>query len=240
MKLSKAVSLQVEYGTILGAVRVDADGFICLNDMEKYFPGKRLQHWMDNESTKSFIDCLQRIESQGFQNNRKEGEFESVESQEFQAIRAKRGKSGGTWAHKDLAFEFCMWLSPEFKLHVIRAYQQGTQKKEDWNIKRVMAAANFKLMTDNLKSAREEEGKETKFYHYSNEALMLNEIVFGVREGEVRNSASEAELEALSALEGHNATLLGLGWEYSQRKDALRDLFNKLVKPKMIAYKSEI
>jgi hypothetical protein len=231
MKLSKAVSLQVEYGTILNSIRVDKDGYMCLNDMVTYFPGTDIHEWHRLPSTKKFIDVLEKFE------NDKPGKSRIIK---FECIRTKRGKGGGTWAHKDLAFEFAMWLSPEFKLHVIRSYQEGTQHKQDWNVKRIMAAANFRLMTDSIKESLESKGKEPKFYHYCNEALMLNEIVFGVRQGDVRDTATEVQLEAISMLEMHNATFLSIGWEYENRKETLKDIYNTKIVKKLESYKSEL
>jgi hypothetical protein len=190
--------------------------------MEAYFPGKRLDHWLLNENTKQFIDVLQK------DNTREVGDYK--------VLKTKRGKGGGTWAHKHLAFKFAMWLSPEFELHVIKAYETGTQKKDQWNIKRVMAAANFTMMTDSIK----EHLADNDSYAYSTEADLLNMIVFGKSVKGIRDTATEAQLDAIAGLEARNSTLIEIGWTYDQRKVALKEMFTKYVEPKMISFKSEI
>lgn len=211
MNLKKAIELRAEYVGQVHPIRVDNDGYICLTDMVKYFPNKRLDNWFAADSTKELIAA--------FNSN----------SLENKGIKAKAGRYGGTYAHELLAMDFAMWLSPEFKLKVYYEYINGTQNKKDWNIKRIHAAFNFRMMTDAIKDAHE----DAKSYHYSNEAIMINEIVFGKHEPGLRESAREFDLDLIAALEGHNATLIGIGMNFDERKEKLKH-FHEVEKKKLI------
>lgn len=205
MELMKAFQMSVEYLGRADKIRVDGDGRVCLTDMAKYFPRKRLDNWMRLGSTTEFIETVDRF-------------LKTSDVSDLKSIYRKRGKyDGGTYAHELIALEFAAWLSPEFKLKVLYEYQNGTQRKENWNIKRILAAHNYKLLSLAVYGAHE----PAKQYHYSNEALMINEIVFGVRDKNVRDSATVGQLDAVAALEGHNATMIELGMSYQDRKEAL-------------------
>ena len=163
MKLDEALTLRMSFNDLQGEIRVDENGYICLNDLAKYFPHKRLDHWKENKSTSEFIETTDK-----FLNTSDSGDLKSLVS--------RRGKyNGGTYAHELVAMEFCTWLSPEFKLKVYLEYIKGKQNKKGWNFKRELASYNYKLMSKSVEDAHD----PAKFYHYSNEAKMLNKIVFG-------------------------------------------------------------
>jgi len=149
------------------------------------------------------------------------------------AIVAKRGKYGGTYAHKLIAMEFCMWLSPEFKLQVLKAYESGTTQKENWNFKRILAAESVKIQSEAVKehlvpSVKPEHGR----FQYSNNVKMINSIV-GV---ESVNDADEIQLEQIGYLERKNAFYLEEGiTDHQERKARLRDAFSKKFGMKQIA-----
>jgi len=206
MNLSKALQLRTEYGNNIGIIKINDDGYICLNDLASFFPNKRLDNWLANDSTKDFIEALEKTLIPG-----KSG------------IIAKKGRNGGTYAHQLIAFKFALWMSPEFEIKVYSEYIEGTQHKKDWNIKRILAANNYKMLVKAAKNAHE----QPQSYHYSNDALMINEIVFGVRFGDVRDTATEMELDAVADLEARNATLIDLGMEYQERKEKLKMMFEK-------------
>lgn len=212
MELKKAFELQVKYYGNDGTVKVDDNGYLCLNDLAEFFPNKRIQHWLDNDSTKEFISYVGKLLI-----NPVSGELKP-------AVIAKKGRyNSGTFAHELIAMDFAAWLSVEFRVHIYQSYINGTQRKENWNIKRILAANNYRLMTDAIKNDHE----VTKPYHYSNEALMLNEIVFGIREGNVRETATEEQLDFIATLESYNAGYIEAGIEYAQRKDILKSIVAK-------------
>lgn len=219
MELKKAVELQVMHYGQDGTIRVDANGYLCLNDLQSYYPNKDLGEWMKNKSTKELID--------------KVGDFLNTgNSTELKpSVIAKRGRHhSGTWAHELVAMDFAAWLSVEFKIQVYQAFINGTQRKENWNIKRILAANNFKLMTDAIKADHD----TPKPYHFSNEALMLNEIVFGVRDGNVRDTATEEQLDYMAILEGYNAGFIEAGMDYQTRKKTLSDIVARKNAPKKL------
>lgn len=203
MELKRALELRTEYAGSAGVIRVDSQDYVCLNEMLAFFPSKRLDDWQRNESTKEFVALIEKTIIPG-----KSG------------IIAKRGKGGGTWAHQLIAFELAMWLSPEFKLKVYLEYTKGTQRKENWNIKRIMAANNYKLMCDAIKKDHE----EPKPYHFSNEARMINTIAFGIPDFD-RGTATEEQLDRISWLESRNGAYMELAMDYQTRKEKLAELY---------------
>lgn len=214
MDLKKALEIQIEFFGRDGAIHVDENGYICLNDLNAYFPTKRIQHWLDNDTTREFVG---KVEENLIRRN--SGELEL-------AIIGKKGRfKSGTYAHKWVALHFAMWLSPEFNLAVIQAYENGTQRKQDWNIKRILSANGYKIMSEAVKNAHD----PVKHYHFSNEARMLNTIAFSEPTFD-REVATESQLEALAWLESHNATLIDLGMPYEERKGKLAEMFGKKYK----------
>lgn len=205
MELKRALELHTEYNGIAGIVKCDGE-YICLNDLNVYFPNKHIDDWRRTAQTKELIEEVEKTIIPG-----KCG------------IMAKRGKGGGTYAHNIIAMDFAMWLSVEFRVKVYVEYMNGTQRKENWNIQRIMAANNYRLMTRSITDAHE----KPMPYHYSNEALMLNEIVFGVREGNVRDTASEKQLDDIAWLEGRNGAYIDLGMDYQTRKERLFEMYKK-------------
>ena len=222
MDIKRALELRLEYSGNCGKIRVNNYKYICLNDIMSFFPDQDLSNWIRSPKTVLFCNAVNR-------------ELNSVESTEYQVlplngIMTTQGRNGGTWAHRWIAFELMTWLSPEFKLKVIKEYEDGTQRKQDWNIKRILAANNYMLMCEAIKNDHD----PIKPYHYSNEALMINEIVLGSREGIARDSATEIQLNDIATLEGHNATMIALEMDYQSRKVKLKELFDKSAKEKRL------
>jgi hypothetical protein len=206
MELKRALELRTEYAGKAGVIRVDNQDFICLNEMLAFFPNKSMDKWAKAEHTKEFVLAVEK-------------EFQIPPNG---GIIAKRGKAGGTWAHPMIAFEFATWLSPEFKLKVYREYIEGTQNKKGWNIKRIMAADNFKFMTEAVKN----DHAEPKHYHFSNEARMINQILFGEPSFD-REEATEFQLDQISWAERANGVMIEMCIDYQERKSKLADLFIK-------------
>ena len=211
MKLQKAFEMRVNYLGVNETIRVNEDGYICLTDLNKYYPKKRIRDWEALKATKEFIETVSSF-------------LNSENSRSLDLIKKQRGRyDGGTYAHELIAFEFATWLSPEFKLQVFLEYQNGTQRKEDWNIKRILASHNYKIMT----KAIEQDHENPQNYHYSNEAIMINKIVFGKHEKGIRDSASEYDLDRIANLESHNSTMIYLGMNFKTRKENLANISYK-------------
>ena len=209
MKLKKALELSLKLNNKL-LIKVDSLGYICLNDLAKFYPGKRLDHWLNNSSTKEFIKILDNFIN-----------YPGSRVVYEKSLKRKMGRNGGTYAHKLLAQKFAMWISPEFELEVIRAYESGTQRKKDWNIKRILAANNFKLLCETIDKSGENERMHG--HGYSTFAKMINKIIFGksTKGEDVRAGATEKNLEMISYLEGHARTYLMDGMEYKELKKKL-------------------
>lgn len=227
MELKKALDLQVQYYGKDGTVRVDENGYLCLNDLHAYFPQKRLQDWLDNKATQELIAAVEANLNHAKERDLKSpSDVKNLNARNSgyidSAIITKRGRhSGGTFAHEIVAMDFAAWLSVEFKIHIYTSYINGTQQKQDWNIKRILAANNYKLMCEAIKNDHE----PANHYHFSNEAKMLNNIVFGRHEPDIRDTATEAQLDAIAWLEGRNGAYIELGMEYQDRKSKLAEMY---------------
>lgn len=232
MQLSKALQVQLDYNGVLNAIHIDEDGYFNITDMCEFFPGKRVQHWKDNASTKEFIKIVEKL-----LNPEMEGDLIDRNSglKFIPAIRAKRGRHhGGVYAHKYVAMEFAMWLSPEFKLEVMQSYETGIVRKETWDIQRIMAANGYKFLTESIKEKIvpefEKERKSPQFA-YTEEADLLNKVVFGKRAveagGNQRDSASKIELELIEYLQRLDMGLIEAGLNYDQRYEKLSELCDR-------------
>ena len=148
-------------------------------------------------------------------------------------IMAKAGRYGGTYAHKDLAFEFASWVSPQFKLYLIREFQRlkdEEQKLIGWTAKRELSKINYRIHTDAIKEnlIPAEVTREQAAMKYADEADVLNIAMFGItakqwrdanpdKKGNIRDYASINELICLSNMENLNAVFINDGMSQSDR-----------------------
>ena len=148
-------------------------------------------------------------------------------------ILSKAGRYGGTYAHKDIAFEFATWISPELKFYLIKEFQrlkEEEQKLLGWNLQRTLAKINYRIHTDAIKEnlIPPELPKEKINFVYANEADLLNVALFGMtarewrdahpeEKGNIRDDATIEQLVVLSNLESINAMLIHQGLPQSQR-----------------------
>jgi len=212
MELKEALVLRMSFNDVQGEIRIDKNGYVCLNDLAVYYPNKSIKEWKKNKSTIEFIELIDL--------NLNRGDSPHLKT----CLLSKRGKYlGGTYAHQDLAMEFCMWLSPEFKLNVIQAFRMGNQRKDDWNIKRILASENYKLMRESVKNDHD----PAMGYHYGNEAKMLNKIVFGFHQKGIRDIAKEKQLDDIAWLESKNSAYIDIKMSYDDRRKTLIDLYQK-------------
>lgn len=205
MELKRALELRQEYNGIAGVIKCDGD-YICLNDLLAYFPGRRIDVWLKTDQTGELIT-----------------EVEKMLIPPKRGIITKRGKGGGTFAHHLIAMDFATWLSVEFKLKIYMAYISGTQTKKDWNIIRELAAFNYKMLSVSVFNAHE----EPKPYHFSNEALMINEIVLGTRAKTNRDELTDSQLKMITDLEAKNAAYIDIGMSFQERKEMLVKIYQK-------------
>lgn len=160
--------------------------------------GKRVQNYLDNDSTKRFIIALAEAETL---NNSNSSDLENG------LIETKRGKNGGTWMHPYLFIDLAMWLSPEFKVTVIKWVYDNLIKIRN------EAGDTFKEVNNALFDAKPNSAP----YVYANEARMINKIVFGSQDSGQRNLATEDQLNLLKSLQKADVQLIKEGKDYFER-----------------------
>lgn len=219
--------------------------YISLTDMVKRFGDESvLYNWLRNRNTIEFLGIWEQIYNPTF----KPLEFDRfraqaglnsfalspkkwIEATGAIGIYAKSGRGGGTFAHKDIAFEFGSWLSPEFKLYLIKEFQRLKNEESratslEWNFQRTLSKVNYKIHTDAIKE-RLIPPRITPAHAgiiYASEADLLNVALFGItaaqwrqanpaQTGNMRDAATLEQLVVLSNLESINAVLIhqGLG-----------------------------
>ena len=232
--------------------RDDGQDFISLTDMLKAKDGDYLiGDWLRNRNTIEFLGIWEKvynpdfnyvefdtIKSQAGLNSYRLSVKEWVEKTGAIGLRATAGRYGGTYAlHKGLAFEFGMWISPEFKIYLIKEFQrlkEDERKTLDWDVRRNLAKINYRIHTDAIKGnlIPATLTKAQASHVYANEADVLNVALFGTtakqwrdanpgEPGNIRDQANGAQLVCLSNMESLNAELIKQGLP---QKDRLRKL----------------
>lgn len=235
-------------------VQVDNTDYICLTDMIKAKDGDFfVTDWLRNRNTLEYIGIWEQVNNPGFNygefaiirnksglNNFKISVKEFSERTNAIGLQAKAGRYGGTYAHKDIAFEFAMWISPEFKIYLVREFQrlkEEEQKQLGWTAKRELAKLNYHIHTDAIKHnliPKELSAQQTSII-YANEADVLNVALFGMTakqwreanpnlKGNIRDYATINELICLANMENLNAVFIN---EKMPQKDRLIKL-NKI------------
>jgi hypothetical protein len=160
-----------------------------------------------------------------------------IEATQAIGIISKSGRYGGTFAHSDIAFEFASWISPEFKLYIVKEFQRlkdNELKQLGWDLRRDLTKINYRIHTDAIKEClipRELTRQQINFV-YASEADMLNMALFGItaqewkatnpdKKGNMRDYANVAQLVCLSNLESINALLIHGGLTPSERLQQL-------------------
>ena len=226
---------------------MDNDDYISLTDMLKSKDGDFfISDWLRNRNTIEFLGIWEELHNPAFNY----GEFAIIKSQaglnsyklsvkewvnktNSIGIVAKTGRYGGTYAHKDIAFEFGMWISPKFKLLLIKEFERlkaEEQKQIGWNAKRELSKINYKIHTDAIKKnliPKELTKYETSIV-YAEEADVLNMALFGMtakqwrnknqdKQGNIRDYASINELICLANLENINSIYINEGISQGER-----------------------
>ena len=217
--------------------------FISLTDIARYKDAKRtdyiIQNWIRNRNTIELLGFWETInnpnfkpiEFEGFRNKAGLNSFVLTSKQWIEKTNAiglvsKQGRYGGTYAHKDIAFEFASWISIEFKLYIIKEFQrlkedESNRLKLQWSFQRALTKVNYKIHTDAIKEKlipTALNNKQTSII-YANEADVLNMALFGKtakqwrdenpnKKGNIRDVATIQQLVVLSNLESINAMLV--------------------------------
>ncbi|ANX02783.1 KilA-N domain-containing protein [Immundisolibacter cernigliae] len=223
--------------------------FISLTDMVRKFGDESiLYNWLRNRNTVEFLGIWEQIynpafkplEFERFKNQAGLNSFSLSPKKWIEAtgaigLYAKSGRGGGTFAHRDIAFEFGSWLSPEFKLYLIKEFQrlkdaEARTEALEWNFQRTLAKVNYKIHTDAIKE-RLIPPRLTKAQTsmvYASEADLLNAALFGAtaaqwrqanpgQTGNMRDAATLEQLVVLSNLESINAVLIHQGMAAPER-----------------------
>lgn len=242
--------------TVVTTVGSDED-YISLTDIAKHrnpeFPADVVKNWLRLRSTIEFLGLWEQLNNpqfnmvdfDQFKNDAGSNAFvmspqKWIKTTSAIGIVSKSGRyGGGTYAHKDIAFEFASWLSPEFKLYIIKDYQrlkedEGHRLALDWNVKRILAKANYRIHTDAIKTnlIPPELPRMQQGYVYADEADVLNVAVFGMTakqwkrenpnaKGNMRDNATIEQLLVLSNLENINALLIEQGMPQRERLEKL-------------------
>lgn len=227
--------------------------YISLTDIARYknlhAPKDVVKNWMRNYSTIEFLGVWERINNPKF----KGVEFDSfkkeagsnsftlspqrwIEATSAIGIISKSGNGGGTFAHKDIAFEFATWISAEFKLYLIKEFQRLKVEENErlalgWDAKRALTKINYKIHTNAIKEnivLPNKVSKKDANFVYANEADVLNKVLFGMtaqewrkknkgKDGNIRDYADVLQLVCLANLETLNAEFIKMGMSQKDR-----------------------
>lgn len=232
--------------------------YISLTDIAKYksdAPTAVIQNWMRNRDVLVFLGLWESLhnvnfnplEFEGFKKEAGANAFTMspkkwIESTKAIGITSKSGRYGGTFAHSDIAFEFASWISPEFKLYIIKDYKrmkadENCRLSLNWNLNREISKINYRIHTDAIKEnlILPELTKTQISNTYANEADMINVVLFGKtakewregnsdKNGNIRDEASINELLVLANLESYNAILIKQEKSQAERMQLLHEL----------------
>ena len=254
MRKDRKITVQ---GNEVAIREVSGEDYISLTDMAKAFGDDQLIYsWMRNRNTLEFLGIWEQLNNPDF----KGIEFDTFRSQAglnsftmtprkwIEAtgaigILSRAGRyGGGTFAHRDLAFEFGTWVSPEFKLYVITEVQRLKEEENrrlslDWNLNRTLAKLNYRIHTDAIKDhiIPTVVSPEQIGFTYANEADLLNVALFGTtarqwresnpaKEGNIRDHATVPQLLVLANLEPMNAEFVRTGLPQEVRLQRLNQI----------------
>lgn len=254
--MSKIKVINVE----VTVIKNNNDDYISLTDMIKAKDGDFfIADWLRNRNTLEFLSVWEQlnnpifnygesaiIKNQSGLNSFKISVKEWAEKTNAIGLVAKAGRYGGTYAHKDIAFEFGTWISPAFKLYLIKEFQRLKDQESraaniEWDFRRFLTKVNYRIQTDAIKDVLipiSNIPKDQEGFVYANEAELLNMAMFGMTSKEwkkanpekvlnglnIRDLADVPQLTVLANLESHNADLIRQGLSPKDRLIKLREL----------------
>lgn len=236
------------------------EDYISLTDIGKGKEGEdHIKNWLRNRNTVEYLGLWEHLHNPDFNmvefdHFRKEAGLNSftlsakkwVESTGAIGLISKAGRYGGTYAHKDIAFEFATWISPKFKLYLIKEFQrlkelESNEYSLEWNVKRLLAGANYRLQTDAVKDfiiPQSNLSEDNQWIEYATEADILNVAIWGFTAKQwkeanpsltlsgknLRDVASINENSVLSTLEAFNAEMIREGITRKERFKKLKEI----------------
>ena len=242
-------------GTEIQVLQIKEDDYISLTDMVRNIDNGTalIEKWLRNKNTIEFlgiweemynedfyIDAYYEIMQEAGLNRFVMSVKQWVTRTNSKGIVAKAGRYGGTYAYKDIAFEFASWVSPQFKLYLIKEFERLKKQEQvllGWSAKRELAKVNYRIHTDAIKTnliPAELTSQQTSII-YASEADVLNMALFGMtakqwrelypdKEGNIRDYASINELICLSNMENINAVLIEDGLSQKERLTKLNKI----------------
>jgi hypothetical protein len=257
--MTNKAQIEVE-NRLISIVKQDEQDYICLTDMVRGEEGTdHIRNWMRNRNTVEFIGLWETLNNPNFKpvefdTFRKQAGLNSfnltprkwIEATNAIGLISKSGRYGGTYAHKDLAFEFGSWISPMFKLLLIKEYQrlkeiESNQYNLEWNVKRILTKTNYLIHTDAIRDCilpEKNYDNDNEWLIYAEEADLLNVALFNCtakdwREANtdkatkglnIRDFASINELVVLSNLENINSILIRNQIDKPERYRQLKEI----------------
>ena len=258
MSKAKRSTIEVK-GAAVAVLSQNQQDFICITDIARYKDAERtdylISNWLRNRNTIEFLGIWEQLNNPGFNpiefdGIRKQAGLNSfiltakrwIDTTGAIGLISKSGRYGGTYAHKDIAFEFASWVSVEFKLYLIKEFQR---LKEDenrrlslaWNLNRTLSKLNYRIHTDAIRAhlipaaVTPSQAAST----YATEADLLNVALFGqtakqwrdanpALEGNMREYATIEQLLVLANIEGMNAELIHMGLSQGERLKRLNEI----------------
>ncbi len=242
--------------TKITILKSEEGDYISLTDMLQAKDGDFfISDWLRNRNTVEFLGIWESVYNTSFNygefaiiksqvglNNYKISVKEWVEKTKAIGLKATAGRYGGTYAHKDIAFEFGMWISAEFKIYLIKEFQrlkedENNRLKLEWNLQRTLAKINYRIHTDAIKEnlIPKTLSKQQISTIYANEADLLNVALFGKTaaefkkenhdfEGNLRDNASLEQLVVMTNLESINSVLIKQNLSQSERLKNLNEI----------------
>jgi hypothetical protein len=247
LKMSKKSKVIKVQGTDITVLSEKEHDYISLTDMLRAKEGDFfISDWLRNRNTVEYLGIWERIHNPNFNygefaiiksqaglNSYKISVKEWVEKTKAVGLRATAGRYGGTYAHRDIAFEFGMWISAEFKIYLIKEFQRlkdEEQKQLGWDIRRNLTKINYRIHTDAIKTnlIPESLNKAQINQIYASEADVLNMALFGktaaqwrtenpAEKGNIRDYANVSQLVCLANMENLNAVFIHDSLAQSER-----------------------
>jgi len=230
--------------------RISEEDYISLTDIARHRDADRsddlIRNWVRSRNTLEFLGIWEQIHNPDFNSVEFDGfrmqaglnsftltPKQWIERTNARGIVSKAGRYGGTFAHRDIAFEFASWISVEFKLYLIKEFQrlqEAEQKLLGWDVKRNLTKINYRIHTDAIQAnliPPELTGRQVSLV-YANEADVLNMALFGMtakewrdtnpgEKGNIRDQANASQLVCLANMENLNALFINEGMQQSER-----------------------
>lgn len=258
--MSKKVTSVEAKGVVVSIVYIKKDDYLSLTDIAKYknpeFPADVVKNWLRARATIEFLGIWEKLNNPNFKlvdfdqfktesgsNSFVLSPQKWIEKTGAVGITSRSGRyGGGTFAHRDIAFEFASWISAEFKLYLIKEFQRLKEEENnrntiEWDVKRMLARINYKVHTDAVKEnlIPKHVTKQQGNIIYANEADVLNVALFGMtaeewrsknfeKKGNIRDYSNVTQLVCLAGLESINAEFIRQGLPQKDRLIRLNEI----------------